>query len=73
MKFEYDDVTSEYEEMAAFIDNAGDLCIRVYGDEGAYLIGSCGVVYSQGKFEDYAKYNGVKKAFYPGDKITIAF
>ena len=73
MKFEYDDVKGGYKGMAAFIDNAGDLCIRRYNDYGVYLMDDGSVVYSEAPFEDCAKCHGVSKAFYPGDKITITF
>lgn len=72
MKFEYDGVTEE-REMAAFIDDDGDLCIRT--SEGlAYLFQDGGAFYHDGEnLQEYASVNGVRKAFYPGDKITITF
>ena len=73
MKFEYDDVKGGYKGMAAFIDDAGDLCVRGSNDEGVYLTADDGTTYTEVQFEDCAKCHGVSKAFYPGDKITITF
>lgn len=72
MKFEYDGVTEE-REMAAFIDDVGDLCIRT-GEGLVYLLqdGESFSHYEE-NFQEYASVNGVRKAFYPGDKITITF
>lgn len=72
MKFEYNG-TADKEEMVAFIDVAGDLCIKG---------GECVIYFLQGgeiltdqcsSLDEYAQDNGVRKAFYPGDKITITF
>ena len=72
MKFEYEGVTEE-KEMSAFVDDAGDLCIKI-GDGIAYLIqDGGGFTYSEADFQKYADANGVRKAFYPGYKITITF
>ena len=72
MKFDYDDVT-EGREMVSFIDYAGDLCIKI-GYGLAYLTqDGGGFACDEADFQEHARDNGVKKAFYPGDKITITF
>lgn len=72
MKFEYDGVTED-REMVAFVDDDGDLCIKIgYGI--AYLVrDGIGFAYDEADFREYGVNNGVRKAFYPGDKITITF
>lgn len=72
MKFEYDGLTED-KEMAAFVDGAGDLCIKIGAGLTYLLKDGSGFSYDEADFQMYADENGVKKAFYPGDKITITF
>ena len=71
MKFEYDD-KSKYHDMVGFIDDSGDLCFEIGGI--VIYITEDSAFESEGEsLNYYAESNGVKKAIYPGDKITITF
>lgn len=70
MKFEYNDMENE-SDCVAFIDDDGDLCLKDKNtDMGVYVAITDA---STETFYDYMSLNGVKKRFYPGDKITITF
>ena len=70
MRFEYEGETTD-KECVAYIDNEGDLIINTESN-GWVIIGgeNSGESYSASPDENSF---GVKKKFYPGDKITITF
>lgn len=71
MKFEYEG-NKPKTGMVGFIDNEGDLCFEI-GGSVIYITEDSFFKDEDTTLNDYAEINGVKKAFYPGDKITITF
>ena len=72
MKFEFDG-DADRGECVAYIDDDGDLCIRV-GDGFVYFIKDDKSFLSDGgSFYGHMFDNGATRKFYKGDKITITF
>lgn len=73
MKFEYDG-KEDARECVAYIDRDGGMCIKV---EETHIDSELVCIDTDGFFRfDLSwnpSYTGVKKRFYPGDKITITF
>ena len=70
MKFEYEKKDDD-RECVAFIDDAGDLIVRM-GGTGAVWFDRHGGVYNFGEWNDELNRSAAHR-FYRGDSITITF
>lgn len=73
MKFDYKQHDVVDRECIAFIDDVGDLCIRVCDGFVYFLKDDSSFSSEDDSFENHMYDNGAIRKFYKGDKITITF